>query len=98
MKIFATNVSKALKLGREEIEALINSDNYDEYIEELTANKGCSNFVADDEIVVLRADGEYHVPLSQLNQTVYHVEKHTAEDEILKMLRTHLLSTKTKRN
>jgi hypothetical protein len=90
-----TNIEKALKLKKEELQELLNADNFNEFIDEVTANKGCGNTtIALDKFVVMRDNSEYHVHLSQLNQTVYHVEKHTAEHEIEKMLKLHLLTLK----
>lgn len=95
MTIYMTNIEKALKLKKEELQELLNADNFNEFIDEVTASKGCGNtIIADDKFVVMRDNSEYHVCLSQLNQTVYHVQKHTAEHEIEKMLKLHLLTLK----
>ena len=91
MTIYATKIPDILSLPKEEITKIFESENFDEYIEEVTAHKGCGNTeVPFDKIVVLRENTEYYVYLSQLNRTVYHIEKHTAEDEIYKNLKVYL--------
>ena len=93
MTIYMTNVEKLLKLKKEKIQEFLSADNFNEFIDEVTVSKGCGDAtVPDKKFVVTRENEEYHVYLSQLNQTVYHIEKHTAEHEIEKMLKKRFLT------
>jgi len=87
MTIFKTDIPEVLKLSEEDRAEVLKHENFDPFIKEVSAKP-------DNKFVVLHNNEEFWVDLSQLNQTVYHVEKHTAEEEISKMLELSLASKK----
>jgi hypothetical protein len=90
-----TDISKVLKLSIDKQKQMLEDENYDDFIKEVIAHKGCGDTkIPRDKFVVLSNNEEFWVCLSQLNCTTYHVEKHTAEDEVYKMIKLNILSTK----